>query len=168
MSELDPLPLKPPPLVYHFQEDCWHIHEPAIQQDFPKLLATIQHQLPLTNTHFMVDLTFIDDDEMAEINHTYRQKNKATNVLSFPHPPLTQNGKTVILGDVLFSYTTIANEAITQHKSFAHHLNHLFVHGLLHLLGHDHQREADATIMESLEIKILAQHTIPNPYQEKE
>lgn len=118
-----------------------------------------------------LSLAFIDDEEMAELNHKFRGKNKPTNVLSFTSDPLSQykNQKEFVrphlLGDIIFSYGVICQEAEQQGKSLHHHLMHLFVHGLLHLLDYDHQTEEDAIKMEALEVLYLEKRSIPNPYE---
>lgn len=122
-----------------------------------------------------VNFLLTDDARIQELNKQYRHINKPTNVLSFPslEPEEIFNLKKkekslqpIILGDVALSFETIRQESLKQEIPFDHHLIHLAVHGVLHLLGFDHERDEDATVMESLEIKILSSLTIPNPYQE--
>ena len=118
----------------------------------------------------VVSLLFTNDSYIRDLNNTYRGKDKPTNVLSFSgyckdllHVlPRTES---IPLGDIIFALETIRGEAIDQKKSFENHLNHLFVHGLLHLLGFDHETEAEAAVMEQLEVDILATLLIPNPYE---
>lgn len=98
-----------------------------------------------------------DDAFVQSLNHMYRGKNKPTNVLSFA-------GEGESLGDVVLAFETVAAEAAAQEKPIRHHLMHLVAHGMLHLFGYDHEREADAQKMEKLEIKILAKLRVKNPY----
>ena len=106
----------------------------------------------------VVTLKFSIDDEVEVLNYLYRGKKKPTNVLSFPdgEPPL---------GDIIFAYETIKREAKDQKKTFRAHTLHLVIHGLLHLLGHDHEQNSEAEEMEALEIQYLKRLAIANPYE---
>lgn len=108
---------------------------------------------------------FVDNDESQHLNATYRQKNKPTNVLSFPFecPPGVPIN---LLGDLVVCVPVILREADEQNKLAQHHFAHMIIHGLLHLFGYDHIEDQDAKEMESLEIHILAQLGIDDPYQE--
>jgi probable rRNA maturation factor len=107
-------------------------------------------------------IVLTDDAAIRALNRTWRGKNEATNVLSFPaqSPP----GTPALLGDIVIAYETTAREAQAEGKPFRHHLAHLAVHGYLHLAGHDHKADAEAEAMESLEIAVLARLKVPNPY----
>ncbi|MGE0754778.1 MAG: rRNA maturation RNase YbeY [Alphaproteobacteria bacterium] len=98
-----------------------------------------------------------DDAFIKELNHTYRGKNKPTNVLSF-------HGEQGSLGDIILAFETITQEADAQGKSLRHHMMHLLVHGVLHLMGYDHEEETQARKMEHIEIKILEKLGVSNPY----
>jgi probable rRNA maturation factor len=100
-----------------------------------------------------------DDAAMRELNGRWRGRPEPTNVLSFPAAP---GGET--LGDIAIAYETTAREAETEGKPFADHLAHLAVHGFLHLLGYDHQSDAEAAAMERLEVAILARLNVSDPY----
>jgi len=104
-------------------------------------------------------LLLTDDKALRALNHNFRGKNKPTNVLSFPA------GETrAYLGDVAIAYGVTAGEARAAKKTFADHATHLTVHGVLHLLGYDHETNRDAAVMEPLEVKILAKLGISDPY----
>lgn len=114
-----------------------------------------------------VSLALADDATVRHLNATFRGQDKATNVLSFAalegDAPATP-GEPAALGDIVLALETVLREAATQEKAPADHLRHLCVHGLLHLLGFDHQDEAEAAEMEALEIRVLAGLGVGNPY----
>ncbi|HWA43465.1 MAG TPA: rRNA maturation RNase YbeY [Hypericibacter adhaerens] len=108
-----------------------------------------------------------DDALLRRLNRDYRGRDKPTNVLSFPYvatPGAPEQGRR-FLGDVAIARETLLAEAVAESKPAAHHLSHLIVHGVLHLLGHDHERPAEARRMEALERKVLAGLGIPDPYR---
>jgi len=103
-------------------------------------------------------------DEMAVLNRTYRGKDGATNVLSFP-AELPEGVDCGLLGDVVICAPIVQTEAAEQQKTEHQHWAHLTIHGTLHLLGFDHQEEAEAQTMEQLEVAILTNLGFPDPYQ---
>ena len=107
-----------------------------------------------------------DDATIRALNADFRGKDKPTNVLSFPSGewPPAKGANEIFLGDIILARETIQREAAEQGKAFTDHLTHLVVHGVLHLLGHDHEVEAEAEKMERLEIEILSSLAIANPY----
>jgi probable rRNA maturation factor len=112
-------------------------------------------------------VTLADDVEQQRLNREHRGQDAPTNVLAFPawepgRP--VPSGAPVLLGDVVLAFETVAREAAEQAKPFADHFRHMIVHGVLHLLGYDHQTRAEAAIMELLETSILAELGVPNPY----
>ena len=109
-------------------------------------------------------IRIVDSEEGQQINRRYRDKDYTTNVLSFP-ADLPTGIADAQLGDLLICAPVVANEAREQGKRETDHWAHLTVHGVLHLLGYDHENDADAGVMESLEIKILNGLGISNPYQ---
>lgn len=110
------------------------------------------------------------DAEIARLNGTYRGKPKPTNVLSFPAGPglHAADGEAPFLGDIVLAHETIGREAAERGVPFEHHLQHLIVHGLLHLLGFDHETEEEARAMEALEVRALARLGIADPYAGEE
>ena len=113
-----------------------------------------------------ISVLLTDDESVRVLNRTWRGKDKATNVLSFPAPAQPSHpGAPRPLGDVVLAYETLVRETGEQSKPLAHHLAHLLVHGTLHLLGQDHETgEAQAEAMEALEVAALRALDIPDPY----
>lgn len=111
-----------------------------------------------------VTLLLTGDAEVQDLNARFRGKDGPTNVLSFPAPPNPEKH----LGDVALALGVCAREAEEQRKPLAHHLQHLVVHGVLHLLGYDHMSEDEAEAMEGLERVVLAGLGIPDPYAASE
>jgi probable rRNA maturation factor len=101
-----------------------------------------------------------DDDEVADLNTRFRGKDGPTNVLSFPAPANLQ----AHLGDIALASGVCAREAKAQGKSLAHHLQHLVAHGVLHLVGYDHETQSEAEAMEALERRIMHGLGAPDPY----
>lgn len=110
-----------------------------------------------------LSLLFTDDDEIGQLNADWRGKPKPTNVLSFPAASFP-GAAAPPLGDIAFGFETVAREAQEAGLTLTDHISHLFVHGLLHLLGHDHEDDAEAEAMERLEVAILARLGIADPY----
>lgn len=104
-----------------------------------------------------------DDAQIRRLNAGFRGFDKSTNVLSFP-APVMPGDPDPLLGDIALAYETCAREAEEEGKALADHLAHLVVHGVLHLLGHDHESDAEADAMEALETRILAGLGIADPY----
>lgn len=120
-----------------------------------------------------VSLVLTDDAQVRALNLQFRGQDKATNVLSFAAldaaddvlQPLGSTGEPLLLGDVLLASGVVVREAIEQGKSLGDHLSHLVVHGVLHLLGYDHEKDDQATEMENLEVNCLAGLGIADPYR---
>jgi len=143
-----------------------------------------QDAIARTLVHFGLDLVTCeiallacDDDRIAELNSEFRGKPVATNVLSWPAEDLAAEEPGGIpdmpeadftgeipLGDIAIAYDTCAAEAAAAGKPLADHLRHLVVHGVLHLLGYDHIRDQDATLMEQVEVDILGKLGLSDPY----
>ncbi|MFN9849585.1 MAG: rRNA maturation RNase YbeY [Alphaproteobacteria bacterium] len=107
-----------------------------------------------------ISVLLTDDASVQDLNARFRDKSAPTNVLSFPAGPNPEN----LLGDIALAYGVCAREAIEQGKSLADHLQHLTVHGVLHLLGYDHISDDEAEVMEDLERAVLARLGVSDPY----
>ena len=108
-------------------------------------------------------IRIVDTKEITDLNKQYRKKNKPTNIIAFKfYPPA--NIKSNLLGDLVICAPVVKNEAKLQHKTQLSHWAHMTVHGVLHLLGHDHKNKEDAENMEKREVKILQKLGFKNPY----
>lgn len=114
-----------------------------------------------------VCICIVSPEESQQLNNDYRGKDKPTNVLSFPFeaPPEIPVS---LLGDLAICADVVASEAQEQGKPLRNHWAHMTIHGVLHLIGYDHIKDADAEAMEALEVEILASLDIPNPYENGE
>lgn len=115
-----------------------------------------------------ISLLLTDDKRIRAVNRDWRGFDKATNVLSFPAAPAERIAQSPVLGDIVIAYETVAREADAENKSLADHFSHLVIHGLLHLLGEDHETDAQAQRMEGLEVAALARLGIADPYADGE
>ena len=132
--------------------------------------ALIAHDLVQLRQPAAATVALSHDAAVRVLNRTYRHQDKSTNVLSFPAPPSPDldrdAGAPRSLGDVILALESLLAEAVDQDISPLHHFQHLVVHGVLHLLGYDHESDADAGVMEGLETAILARLGIADPYAE--
>ena len=129
--------------------------------DAPGLaLRAARAALAATETPGALAILLADDARLAALNTAFRAKAGPTNVLSFPAPSNPEGW----LGDVALAFETCRREAEAQGKRLEHHLQHLVAHGVLHLVGYDHETDAEASVMEGLEAEILASLGAPDPY----
>jgi probable rRNA maturation factor len=139
--------------------------EPEARAILEEAASATMTKCGFRNVDTEVSILLTGDMHMAEINGRWRAKPKTTNVLSFPAHAMTPGQMPgPLLGDIVLAHETIAREAITAARAFEDHLFHLAVHATLHLLGHDHENDDEAAAMESLEIAILDDKGLPDPY----
>ena len=137
--------------------ELWRGHEEILAR---ALAAAAE----LENVEGFVSVLLGDDVTIAGMNKEFRGKEGSTNVLSFPPAEADPPGQPRFIGDIALAAETIVEEAQFQGKSFDHHAAHLVVHGFLHLLGYDHENEADASRMEARETEIMRSIGIDDPY----
>ncbi len=113
-------------------------------------------------------IRIVEMDEMSRLNHQYRNKQGATNILSFPLDLPKEVEGIDLLGDLVVCAAVLKREAQQQQKLLHSHWAHIIIHGVLHLLGYDHINQFDAQKMEDKEIVLLQKLQITSPYQEKE
>lgn len=143
----------------------------ALENPEPELPGTntIEQWVSKTLTNFKnnaeVSLRIVEANEIQALNKRYRQKDKTTNVLAFPSElPEGIELDYELLGDVVICSDVVKQEAIQQQKTYQAHFAHMLIHGILHLLGYDHQNDQDARKMEEQEINILKELDFANPY----
>lgn len=135
--------------------------------DWDQAVAQVDHivtraaQAALGTEAGDVVVLLTDDAAVRELNARFRDRDRPTNVLSFPAADSAFPHR----GDLVLAFETCRDEAVAQGKSLADHLSHLVVHGVLHILGHDHEDEAEAEAMESAERTILAGIGVSDPYR---
>jgi len=118
------------------------------------------------NKAFELTIRLVEIEESQQLNQQYRDKDKPTNVLSFPFE-VPEGIELDLLGDLVICTSVVEQEAKQQNKILHAHWAHLVIHGCLHLLGYDHINEQDAEEMESLEIQLLSNLNISDPYIEQ-
>jgi probable rRNA maturation factor len=147
--------------------DCWR-SEPDADAVIQRAIAAAADTVDNDVAEAEIAVMLTDDSGIRTLNSNWRGVDKPTNVLSFPALQPERAPKPGdaprMLGDIAIAYETMRREADEEQKPFDHHLSHLAVHGFLHLIGYDHENDADAEAMESLETEILAQLGIPDPY----
>src|SRR3954454_10688767 len=147
--------------------DCWQ-REPESEAVIQRAVAAAAENVDEDVAEAELAVMLTDDAGIRTLNGNWRGIDKPTNVLSFPALPPTgapsPDDAPRMLGDIAIAYETTRSEADDEQKPFDHHLSHLAVHGFLHLVGYDHESEAEAEAMENLERDILGTLGIPDPY----
>ncbi len=141
------------------------VYESATVPDSKTLITWADNVLSACKGDGEIVIRVVDQNESAELNHRFRKRQGATNVLSFCYEPLAGIPSNCI-GDLVVCAPIVEQEAQQQNKSTHAHWAHMVVHGVLHLLGFDHVEENQADAMEAKEMKLLADLGFPNPYRE--
>jgi probable rRNA maturation factor len=150
--------------------DCWQA-EPDAEAVIHRAINAAAEIADADVGEAEIAVMLTDDAGIRTLNNNWRGIDKPTNVLSFPALQPTAGAPTDaprMLGDIAIAYETTRKEADDEEKPFDHHLGHLAVHGFLHLIGYDHEKDDDAEAMEGLEREILAQLGIPDPYTDRD
>jgi probable rRNA maturation factor len=153
----------PPHIDIQVQSPLWNA-QPLAEQTIREAISAAAGALSTEGGEVSILLT--DDSEIAKLNRDWRGIDKPTNVLSFPASRVGQGDK--LLGDIVIAYETLERESTDESRDFLHHLAHLAVHGFLHLIGFDHETDAQAEEMEGLESRIMMRLNMPDPYVARE
>lgn len=155
-----------PNIIVQVSERAWQADSEDPQSMTRRVVGTLFEHLGLSSSTADLTVRFADDGEVRALNLQFRGKDAATNVLSFRAnqvPAREDDG----LGDVILAYETVVREAGEQGKTIENHTAHLVVHGVLHLLGYDHDTDEKAEAMELIEKDVLAQLGICDPYADE-
>ena len=147
------------------QSPLWQT-QPRAEQTVRK--AIMAAAAALSTSAGEVSILLTDDSAVRILNRDWRGLDKPTNVLSFPAPKGPAIGDARILGDIVIAYETLKRECQDEDRELLHHLTHLTVHGFLHLLGYDHQTDAEADAMEAIESKIMTGMQLPDPWLDRD
>ncbi len=135
--------------------------EKPLDNKLNKIVSTILDQEKMSDC--VINLRLLNDKEMRKLNMQFRQKDKTTNVLSFPNDDISVK-QTKNIGDIAISVEYVKAEAKKEGKTFDDHIIHMLAHGVYHILGYDHENNENAMIMENKEIQTLKKINISNPY----
>ena len=135
--------------------------EKPLNNKLDKIVSTILEQEKMSDC--VINLRLLNDKEMKKLNKQFRQKDKTTNVLSFPNDDISVK-QTKNIGDIAISVEYVKAEAKKEGKTFDDHIIHMLAHGVYHILGYDHENNENAVIMENKEIQTLKKINISNPY----
>jgi probable rRNA maturation factor len=135
--------------------------EKPLNNKLNKVVSTILDQEKMSDC--VINLRLLNDKEMKKLNMQFRQKDKTTNVLSFPNEDISVK-QTKNIGDIAISVEYVKAEAKKEGKTFDDHIIHMLAHGVYHILGYDHENNENAVIMENKEIQTLKKINISNPY----
>ena len=135
--------------------------EKPLNNKLNKIVSIILDQEKMSDC--VINLRLLNDKQMKKLNMQFRQKDKTTNVLSFPNDDISVK-QTKNIGDIAISVEYVKAEAKKEGKTFDDHIIHMLAHGVYHILGYDHENNENAVIMENKEIQTLKKINISNPY----
>ena len=151
----------PPHIDIQMQSPLWNA-QPLASQTVRNAIDAAARALSTAKGEVSIVLT--DDSAIAKLNRDWRGIDKPTNVLSFPASGRKAGQGERMFGDIVIAYETLERESRNENRVFLHHLAHLTVHGFLHLIGYDHETDAQAEEMEGLESKIMTRMNMPDPF----
>jgi probable rRNA maturation factor len=155
-------------IVLEIEDPRWRTTVPDIAALLERAIGVALEDLPSARP-IEVGVRLVDDGAIQGLNREWRGRDKPTNVLSFPMgdpAPVADPEFPWLLGDIVMSFDTVAAECARDHKALDRHAAHLAIHAALHLIGHDHEDDAEAEAMEALEARLLARLGIADPYAE--
>jgi probable rRNA maturation factor len=156
-----------PRLALEIEDPRWIPALPNVGALIEQAIALALADVDRASRTIEVGVRLVDDGTIQALNRDWRGRDKPTNVLSFPlgdPGPVTDPDFPWLIGDIVMSFDTVLAESVRDGKPLDHHVVHLAIHAALHLIGHDHEDEAEATAMEAAEVKLLAGLGIPDPY----
>ena len=146
----------------------WRRAVPAVEKRAKEAACAVLTQAGKKLGAAELSLVLADDETVAALNERWRRRRGPTNVLAFASEERAMPPAPLLLGDVVLAYETVTKEARDQGKALVDHLRHLVIHGVLHLLGYDHEAAGPARRMEMLETRLLATLGVPDPYHARE
>ena len=156
-------------LALEIEDPRWTAALPQVADLLRQAIRLALADLPSDGRPVEVGVRLVDDGTIQRLNRDWRDRDKPTNVLSFPlgdPVPVADADFPWLLGDIVMSFDTVQAESRRDDKAMADHVAHLAIHAALHLIGHDHERDADAERMEAAEVALLARLGVPDPYRE--
>lgn len=154
-------------LALEIEDARWNAALPNASDLIEKAVSLALADIEADGRTMEVGVRLVDDGTIQALNRDWRGRDKPTNVLSFPlgdPGPVIDPDFPWLIGDIVMSYDTVTAEATRDMKPLEHHVVHLAIHATLHLIGHDHEDEAEAEAMEAAEVRLLAGLGIPDPY----
>lgn len=157
-------------LIVEVEDPRWREALPDVEPILGRAITLALEKLDTAARRIEVGVRLVDDGTVQGLNRDWRGRDKPTNVLSFPlgaAEPAGDPGLPWLLGDIVMGFDTVLGEAEAEGKPLGHHVAHLAIHAALHLIGHDHEAENEAALMEEAEIALLGRLGIPDPYAER-